>query len=90
MTRWKTKEERTSGDDGTIIAGKSTAGWSRGGRTPEVIGGVGEEIGAGFGEEGCAAAVTFGEDDLVEEHDGGVGRGFGLAFVDEFVEAYDP
>lgn len=52
-----------------------------------MIGGVGEEVGAGFGEEGGAAAVAFGEDDLVEEEDGGVGGGFGFALVDEFVEA---
>lgn len=52
-----------------------------------MIGGIGEEIGAGFREEGSATAVAFREDDLVEEEDGRVGGGFGLAFVDEFVEA---
>lgn len=52
-----------------------------------MVGGVGEEIGAGFGEEGSAATVAFREDDLVEEEDGGVGGGGGFAFVDEFVEA---
>ncbi len=53
-----------------------------------MIGGIGEEISAGFGEEGGAAAVAFREDDLVEEEDGGMGGGGGFAFVDEFVEAW--
>lgn len=78
---------RTAGDNGPIIAWKATIRGSGGGRAPEVIGGIGEEVGAGFGEEGSAAAVTFREDDLIEEEDGGVGGGGGFAFVDEFVEA---
>ena len=51
-----------------------------------MIGGVGEEIGAGLREEGCTATVAFREDDLVKEEDGRVGGRCGFALVDEFVE----
>ena len=52
-----------------------------------MVGGVGQEGSVGLVEEGRAAAVALGEDDFVEELDGGVLRARRLAFVDEFVES---
>jgi hypothetical protein len=39
--------------------------------------------------EGRFAAGFFGEDDLVEEADGGICGGVALTFVDEFVECWE-
>ena len=52
----------------------------------DAVGGAeGGEAGEACGK-GRAAAGLFGEDDFVEEADGGVGGRVALAFVDEFVE----
>lgn len=45
----------------------------------------GGEAGESRGKDGAAAGL-FGEDDLVEEADCGVGGGVAFAFVDELVE----
>jgi hypothetical protein len=53
-----------------------------------VVGHVVEEGGGRLGEEGGTAepTVLFGEDNLIEETDGGLSGPSDLAFVDEFVE----
>jgi hypothetical protein len=51
-----------------------------------VGGAQGREAGQAGGERGGAAAGLFGEDDLVEEADGGVRGRAALALVNEFVE----
>lgn len=89
VTDWGSERRgdgHTSRNDRSIIAWEAAVRRSGGRRAPEVIGGVREEVGAGLREEGSAAAVALREDDLVEEEDGWVGGGFGLALVDEFVE----
>jgi len=52
-----------------------------------VVGSIRKKCCTGFTEEGSPAAVLLGEDDLVEEENGGVVGGFGFAFVDELIEA---
>lgn len=81
---WDSKH--TSRDYSSVIAREPALRRRSGGRSPEVVRGVGEEIGTGFGEEGGAAAISLGEDHLVEEHDFGIIRGVGFALMDEFVE----
>ena len=54
-----------------------------------MIRGIGEEVGVRFRREHGqrrAAAVALGEDDLVEELDGGVFTARGFALVDKLVE----
>lgn len=52
-----------------------------------MIRGVGKEVCARFREERRPAAISLGEDNLVEEHDGGIGEWFGFSLVDKFIEA---
>jgi len=60
-----------------VTAGVEAVGGAEGGQAREA------------GRESGAAAGLFGEDDLVEEADCGVGGGAALALVDELVECCD-
>lgn len=73
-------------DDRTVVAWEAGVGWVRGGRAPEVVACVGEEVGLGPGEEGGFTAVSLCKDDFVEELDRRVICALTFAFVDEFIE----
>ena len=51
-----------------------------------MIGSVCEEISVRFVEDRCSSSVTFGQDDLIEEHNRGVIWRFSLAFMDKLIE----
>ena len=61
------RHRHTPCNNGTIIARKSAVRRCCGGRTPQVLGRVGEERSAGLLEEGSPVSILLGEDDLVEQ-----------------------
>lgn len=87
QSQWSnSKRQLTPTDNRPVIPWETRCWWSCVRSAPEMVAGIGEEVGFSFVEVRRRATVLLRKDDFVEEFDLRIFARDALTFVDKFVE----